>query len=219
MTDFKTTETNAARPDRAQRRVPWPSRASGRTACVSMTSILLMAGCRSPDNRMAVVSLRDPGSPQRYFTRFDESVYRTDAAGNLDIVLRGEHEGEGGPGDQVVELVHLHAFWKPIPGTSFAERSMINTRVKYLILTGDTAILYEGAGFATFRLNRRTQRLTGRLEAAQLVPTRRRGPARDLFGAAQLKGTFSASPDDRRALQRINDMARLVTPPAPTPGL
>ncbi len=215
MTVFTTTETNVAQPNRAQGCVRSPSRARGRAAWLGAMAFLLMAGCRSPSNQMAVVSLRDPGSPQRYFTRFDDAVYRTDAAGNLDIVLRGEHEG--GPGDQVVEVVHLHAFWKPIPGTSFAERSMINARVKYLILTGDTAILYEGAGFASFRLNKRTRQLTGRLEAAQLAPTRRRGPARDLFGAAQLVGSFDASRDDRHALQRLNDIVRMVTPPAPGP--
>ncbi len=179
-----------------------------------------LGGCRRPVTQVNVLSLRDPSAPRSYFSRFDESYFRFDSHGNLDLVLRGRNEGDPerpGGAEVITEVVHVRAFWTPVPGKTFANASMINARARYTILTEAVGIAYEGAGFVSFRLDRKKRKLTGKLEAAQLTPVVERGDARDLFGPAQVTGEFLAHKDERQVIRILNEVRILLEPPPPSP--
>ena len=181
-------------------------------------AILVLAaagGCRTPVTQLHILALRDPSMPRQYYSRFDESSYRFDALGNLDLVLRGMNESSTDTGELITEVVHVHVFWKPIPGRTFANASMTNAKITYAITTEAVAMLYEGGGFLSFKLGRNKESMKGRLESAQLAPARRRGNARDLFGPAQVTGTFSATRNPRQVVRILNEL-RNQTGPKPT---
>lgn len=176
------------------------------------TLVILAAACacRPPATELHIVALRDPSLPRRYFSRFDESYFRFDALGNLDLVLRGVNESPSETGEVITEVVHVHAFWEPIPGRTFADASMTNAKVAYSITTEVVAMQYEGGGFLSFKLDEKKHRIQGRLESAQLVPTHRRGDAHDLFGPARVTGTFTATDDARHVVRILNELKNVI---------
>ncbi len=172
--------------------------------------LVLGGGCARKVTRFDVLDFRGSGDPQRYVQTFDECYYCIDAHNNVDIVARyTSHDADGLP---TTQAIHIRTFWVPQPGRTFAERTMINATVSYIIVSGFTGATFEGSGFLSFRENRKKDQITGQLELSSLTPQRRLGQAERLFHRAELSGTLVARRDKARVLATLHEMQRLFGP-------
>ncbi len=172
--------------------------------------LVLLIGCSQKVTRFDVVDYAASGESQRYVQTFDECYFCADAHDNVDIVARVSTTNDDGV--PTTQVVHLRTFWITRPGTTNAERSMINATVGYLIVGGATGATFEGSGFLTFHVNRKGDRMTGELERSMLTPQRRLGAADRLFERAELSGTFAATRNKARVVEMTHDLRRRFGP-------
>ncbi len=183
-----------------------------------MVLIVVLAGCSNRTTELRIRSFRSDGTSTDLFERFDESYFSHDARGSLDLVLRSVRASRQDPTQVIRQIVHINAFWKPVPGRTFVESTQCNATICYLIGTGPVVISYEGAGFITFKLDWFKRKLTGQLESGELAPLRRVGRPRDLLGQAQITGRFAASRNKTRVLALLGGLRRELGPmPTYTP--
>ncbi len=175
-----------------------------------MILLLWLLGCGPKATQFHVVDYRPSGEAHGYFQAFDECYYCTDAHGNVDIVAR--HTTVNGESPTTTQVVHMRTFWVPKPGRTYAERTMINATVSYLIVSGPDGATFEGSGFLCFRPDRKRQQIKGRLELSSLKPQRRLGSAERLFDKAELSGEFVAKRDKARVIATLREMRRLFGP-------
>ncbi len=174
--------------------------------CTQSASPLLLlalavsaAGCHPPETRVHIRDFQHPGGPRSLHQNFDEAYYTIDPDGKLRLVLRNEAPSIAIPTENISQVLLIETFWRPIPGITFVESSMINANLTYLIRSGPTARAYEGNGFVSFKENRRKGLLTGKIESANLRPTGQFGNPPAPFGRAHLDGTFRATNRSDRA--------------------
>ncbi|MFH1417483.1 MAG: hypothetical protein ABII12_04255 [Planctomycetota bacterium] len=131
-----------------------------------------------------------------------------------------DDEPVGGPLQEDVwmaQFLLVHVFWKPKPGTTFANSSQTNASIDYCLVTSDNAISYEGAGFVSFALSRDGRRATGKIESSTLVPVRTHNEPIDLFGPCRLSGTFVTLEDKGRVVSVQQRLRRKLGRPAALP--
>jgi hypothetical protein len=176
---------------------------------LTLSLCIFAAGCAPKTTRFVVTDYRT-GDIRRYHQGFDACYYWYDQQRNLHVVAHREDADD----DDVstTQLVHLHAFWIPDPGRTKAERSIINTTVSYMILTGSSGATFEGSGFFSFGENRSKTRLTGNLELSSLAPHRRLGSGEKLFQHAELSGEIVAQRNKRKGIALLNEMRHLFGP-------
>ena len=177
--------------------------------------VLTLAGCKRPVTELRIESFRPEGGSTQLFERFDEAHFSHDSRGSLDLVFRSVRASKQDPTQVIRQTVHLNAFWKPVPGRTFVEATQCNATICYVIGTGPVSISYEGAGFATFKLDWLGRTLTGRIESGQLSPLRRVGRPRDLLGQAQITGQFRARRDKSRVFAILGELRRELGPMPP----
>ena len=186
---------------------------------VAATAVMLAgflgAGCGPKATRVHIRDFQDPDAPRTLYQEFDEAYYRLDAAGGLQLVLRREVPSREVPSETIAQIIHVETFWEPKPGVTYAESSMVNATLTYLICSGRTGIAYQGNGFVSFAEDRRRQKLGGKIEAAELTPVAVRGRPPRPFGQAHLEGTFHAVRHPRRATAVLNEMKRTIQAFAP----
>jgi len=184
-----------------------------------MGLLVVLCGCQEKPTRMELTTFRDPRYPETWAATFQEGYYRRAEHGNVDIVLRSTQPAEKDPTQTIEQIVHIRTLWRPIPGKTLAESSMINALISYVILTPPTGISYDGSGFVSFSLRWRSDEIRGQIEQAELRPRRRCGGAADPFGPVQLRGEFSARPDGPRVLKALHRIEALLgpIPPAKVP--
>ncbi len=181
-----------------------------------------IAGCAPVPTRFDIDTLGRPGRTQSYSQVFDgPGRFATNAQGDYEfafelppVVMQVPPPSEGLPAHEIAEdagngsaaeplpdeiflsqLVHIHCIWRPLPGTTYAERSQTNATIVYCLIRGESAISYEGAGFVSFSPSRDGGMVTGELESSALFPTRTAGDPADLFGPCHVRGTFTARRD------------------------
>jgi hypothetical protein len=181
--------------------------------CITGIALVPLVGCAPRETRIEIQSFRSGGEAELLFQEFDTCYYAMTAGGHMDIVMQRETPSQVDPAQTIAQAVHLRGFWKPIPGTTLAEESMINGTICYMIVTGTAAVGYQGGLFMSFRENVKLGRLTGKLESSRLEPLRKRGGAKEPFASALAKGTFVAERDRRRVVKILNDMERRLGPP------
>lgn len=193
-------------PGRCGTILPMPSFEKARVRVHAiMAAGLMLAGCQRPvPNRIAITTYDDPLSPRVYTTDFTEA-YFSEAPGGLEVLLRWKEPSRLDPTQDIEQVVHVRAFWKPVPGITRAERDMLNASLQFMILTPPTAVCYEGAGFLTFRLDRQGRTLTGDLESGELAITRTVGGAQQPFGPARISGHIQAVNDRRQLVRLLHD--------------
>lgn len=169
-------------------------------------------GCAPRETRLEIQAFRDDGETELLFQQFETCYYALSAGGHMDIVMQSETPSRIDPTQTILQAVHLRGFWKPLPGTTLAEETMINGTVCYMIVTGTAAVGYHGGLFISFKENPRRGRLTGKVESSRLTPLRKRGGAQEPFAAALAKGTFVAKRDRRRVVKILNEMERRLGP-------
>jgi hypothetical protein len=174
---------------------------------VAVVLLAGLAGCTTvkPDSRVELVSYQDPYFPETFDVHMSECVYRKDASGDLHVVGRATaHDPEHGP---LVQYLHVHVYWKPRPGKTYANASAATAVLRYLVLTDDGAAVYDGTGFA-YPKRMRGGKLTLDIEAARLHLKSQRGDVPDVLGDARVNGRLRAQvePAETTDLLRTIDL-------------
>jgi len=185
------------------------------TRGLSFFAILLLwlpVGCAPKITRLEIREAKHGARLGKLFQDFQECYYALSPGGNLDVVMRSRVPSEIDPTQNITQVGQIHCFWHPRPGVTYAEQTMINGYICYMIQTGGTAVSYEGGLFVSFKIDPRKHRITGRLESSQLKPLRRRGDATPPFGVAFAEGTFVGVEHPRRVTGMLNEMERLLGP-------
>ena len=185
------------------------------TTCLFTASLVVVnAGCRAaPYNRVEVVDYRQDEPEQHHFEDFDESYYRVRDGGLVDIVLRRQTASATDQTKRIVQIIVLRSFWKPHPGRTYAEASMLSANLCYFIMKGNAAVSYEGGGFFQYRENPKKGLISGRLEGADLQLLRGTALRLNIFGKVSISGRFRAQRDDRRATRIMNQADQMLGPP------
>ena len=102
-----------------------------------------LCGCRSaPFNRVQVTDIRSDSPPQLHYEDFDESFYRLRNGGLVDVVLRKQARATADQTRKIIQIIVLRSYWKPFPGRTYANDSMLNASLCYVLINGDSAISY-----------------------------------------------------------------------------
>jgi hypothetical protein len=179
-------------------------RAARAAVAVPLLAVVL-GGCAKTPNRIYVETFNDPLAPKKYNTDFTEAYYAKAADGGLDLLLRWKQPTKADPTQEMEQVIHAHAFWTPVLGTTRAEASMINATLRFMILTPPTGVGYEGAGFITFKIDPKQRILDGQIESGELVPKQSVGGAKKPFGPARISGTIRAIESRRQILRLLQD--------------
>lgn len=160
--------------------------------------VALLAGCRHSGSAIELVSYRDPLFPRTYDVTFDTCVYRVDADGDLHIAARAQRGGDDGP---ITQLLHVHVFWQPRPGITFANETTTTATVRYAVVTPAGTAAYVGTAFVYPR--RRGAGLEAQVERGQLQLDSVAGEVPEILGAARFSGTLHAQEDEPAATDLI----------------
>lgn len=144
--------------------------------------------------------------------QFDEAWFSTDERGRWDIVLYRSRPSGDDPALTIEQAVHMRLFWRPIPGVTHAESSQTDALISYGLVSGGTAISYEGAGFVILSLDRTRGTARGRIESSYLTPTRRAGEPADVLGRCRLNGDFTAKRNASRVTQILTELQHRLGP-------
>ncbi len=173
-----------------------------------------LLGCRAaPFNRVEVTDIRSDAAPQLHHEDFDESYFRLRDGGLIDLVLRKQTRATADQTRKIVQTIVLRSYWKPFPGRTYANHTMLNANLCYVLVKGDSAIGYEGGGFFQYAEKKGGEVITGKLEGGDLQPLRRVGGDLGIFERARISGKFKARRDDRRTTQIMNRIDQLLGPP------
>ncbi|MFQ5412571.1 MAG: hypothetical protein ACE5EC_09740, partial [Phycisphaerae bacterium] len=197
--------------------------------------------CRPVDTHFEVVSFRDRTHPETLTQRFEPGSFCRNMGQVYEIALElpeSSHEAEvpfdednpaiepdsnpepdpaPAPPVLTAQIIKMDVFWRPLPGTTYAESTQTNAAIRYVLRTGQEAISYEGAGFVYFELSRDGQSLEGKIESSTLRPMRQSAEDLDIFGPCRLTGTFTATKDRRGVATTIQKIHRWLGPSAPPP--
>ncbi len=175
--------------------------------------IAALSACHSaPYNRVEVADFRLDSPLRLHYEDFDESYYRVSEGGLVDVVLRKQTRSASDQTQKIVQIILIRSFWKPFPGRTFANDSMLNANLCYVMFKGNSAISYEGGGFFQYAEDAKDNVITGRLEGGDLQPLRKFGSDLSIFERARISGRFRAQRDDRRATKIINRIDHLLGP-------
>ena len=94
-------------------------------------------GCHSaPFNRVEVTDIRSDATPERHYEDFDESYFRRRDGGLIDLVLRKQTRATADQTRKIDQIIVLRAYWKPFPGRTYANDSMLNANLCYVLMKG-----------------------------------------------------------------------------------
>jgi hypothetical protein len=182
----------------------WRAGGCNAVAVVLALAGWLVIGCEAPvrQTRLELTVFGQDGRRQHHYADFGEAYYQL-SGGTLELVLRSERPSSLDPTQTITQILYLKTFWQPMPGTTYVEASQINARVQYAMLTPPTGVRYDGGAFVSFRINKRTGELTGRIESGSLAPRFRMGDAVEPFGAARFTGTVRATERPREVVNTL----------------
>ncbi len=179
---------------------------------VLLAAALAIGGCAPRETKFFIDDHRDDTPATRYFEEFPECYYSLDAHSNVDIVARRQTFGADPDGEPIIQIIHIRRVWAAIPGQTYAEESMINATVSYLIVGSEGGASYEGGGFVTFNENRDRTEIAGELESSALTRQRGVGSGTDVFGRVAVTGTLRAQRNKREVVRVLNEVKRLFGP-------
>lgn len=191
----------------------WSARRIARAFFVaSVPCIAIVLGCASPLTTIRVTDFPASGEPRRFHESFPEAYYDVDGIGNLELVLRRTTKAQDERGGSITQVIHLRAFWRPVPGKDPADESQINSVVTYAVFDGTSGTAFEGGGAVYYVAAKDEDHLTGSVDRIRLRPVRRFGSGEVLFEKAEIAGPFHARRDPHRVAQIANELERVLGP-------
>ncbi len=149
----------------------------------------LSTGCHTAAVRFT--SYADPFFPERRALSFPTCAYRTEVGGDLLIAARVVD----GTGDQVAEhFLCAHVFWRPQPGKTFAEETMTDALLRYVVSDATGTRVYTGTGFA-YPEKTWLGGLKVQLESGRLRLESQTGAGADELGDMRLVGSLEPKRD------------------------
>lgn len=189
-------------------------------------------GCQSKGTQLEVTAFRSPSAPEIYRERFDAGYYCINADQSWTFIFEimpvqvaapqtgdaasSQPTDETGSSEDALwmsQIVEVEVFWRPRPGTSYAESSQTNANIVYGLTTGAGSITYEGAGFVSFSPSADKKSIQGRIESSTLYPARTVNAPPDLFGPCRMTGRFTAIEDRKHVVEKLREFRRRVGPP------
>lgn len=183
---------------------------------LALAVLTVLAGCKSEGTRVDLTTFDEQGRPERHYADFSGATYRMGPGDTFELALQSQRSSTIDPTQTIRLVVYVKSFWTPRPGTTFAEATQINARVRYAILTPPTGVRYDGAAFVDYRLDRQTGELTGKIESGSLAPRARMGNAVEPFGPARLTGTFRAREQPSQVVKVAQMLEAQFTQPITT---
>lgn len=177
--------------------------------------VCVVAGCAPRENRIIVDSLDESAHPRQLSERFDDACFSFDGRDRWTIVLHSRRPAAADPAHDVEQILILKLFWRPIPGTTFADSTQTDALITYGLITAGACIAYEGAGFVYFSQSRDGSRLQGSIESSNLAPARRQGEPADIFGRCGVTGRFVAHRNSSRVAELAGLLNQRLGPPTP----
>jgi hypothetical protein len=162
---------------------------------VALVVALPMGGCVRHIAALQLTSYREPHAPRTYELNLDDCAYYVGSGGDYHIVGRAIDTPENGVGATIEQLLHVHLFWKPWPGKTFANSSMMDATIRYAIVTETGTAVYTGTGFVYPRKQGPRNGIVADIEAANLRLNHVTGNAPELLGSTRLSGTLVAQDD------------------------
>ncbi len=190
-------------------------------ACAVWLFLLVanLSGCADSVTQLRIESHKPPAPPTFLAQKFPEAWFSWDPRGNIDLVFESEQPSEVDSEGQMLQVFWARMFWKPVPGTTFVERTQTNANLGYAILDMDRAVSYEGAGFVYISLDQSQKRMTGSIESGTLARMRSGEATVDVLGQCLVSGEFTARRDDARVVELLTRLRqRLGPPPKPAPA-
>lgn len=181
--------------------------------------LALLSGCANEPSRMVLKAVDRAGVQESLSTEFRRCVYHRTAQGLIEVALKTEHPSTEDPTQTITQILYLRQIWNPRLGASFVDSTQVNARVEYAILSPPTGVRYDGSAFISYKIDKYTGELKGRIESGNLSPRYQMGDAIEPFPAARLTGTFRAVESPRevlnaRQLIETRFTERLAEPPA-----
>lgn len=200
--------------------------------------VVCSAGCRSLETRFDITAFGEPGKPEGFTEpRFEQGSFNVNARKNHVMVFEVPPEWISVEGEQaeveltanetsgaedqdplpdevlMSQIIQVEVFWRPLPGTTYAESTQTNANILYCLIRGESAISYEGAGFVYFEPSRDGKVIAGKIESAVLFPTRFAGDPIDLFGPCHLNGSFTAKKNKYDVVAVQHRLRKRLGPP------
>lgn len=182
-----------------------------RLAC--MGALVLAGGCGPQTTRIELETHDGSGQASRHYTEFTRAYFKRHPDGQIELLLRTQQPSQLDPTQTITQLVHVQTFWTPRPGRTYAERTQINARVQYAILTPPTGIRYDGGAFVSYKTDPITQEMVGWIESGELGPRFQMGNAVEPFGPARITGTFRATENPGEIVTTLQMLRSQFTEP------
>lgn len=161
---------------------------------VGLLALLLASGCQRPIGELELTAYKDPVAPQTFEVKLWEGAYYIEPGKDYHIVGRATHKpAEEGVGE-ITQVLHIHMFWRPHPGKTFDNASMIDATLRYAIITDQGSAIYNGTAYV-YAKKVSGDRLKITLEGGRLQLAAQEGQTPDIFGAARIKGELRTLPD------------------------
>lgn len=158
-------------------------------------ALTLTPACTSPSANLELTSYKDPYLPETYDVRLTECAYGVGPSGDRHIAGRAVHTPADNPGAPIVQLVHVHLFWKPRPGKTFADPTAADATIRYAVATEQGVAVYCGTGFVYLKKRRLSDDVVAKIETGQLRLETLAGDPPEILGSACLTGTLIAKDD------------------------
>lgn len=178
-------------------------------AAVALT---LSGGCMRRESALNFVSFRDPHFPESYRVVFDVCVYRLEPAGDYQIAARSSRSPASG-GGPIVQMLHIHVFWKPRPGRTFDDPTAVDAALRYVVSSEAGTSIYRGTGFVYPRRERFGGGLVAEVESGRLLLEARHGEPPEVLGDARLSGRLYPLESDAQTIGLIREVDRAMRPP------
>lgn len=181
-------------------------------------NFVVIGGCAESVTQLHIESHKPPAPPSFLSQKFPQAWFSWDARGNMDLVFESEQPSEVDPDGQLLQVFWARMFWKPVPGTTFVERTQTNANFGYAILDLDRDVCYEGAGFVYMSLDPGRSNMSGSIESGTLARMRSGDGSSDLLGQCLVSGEFTARRNDAKVVEILTLLRqRLGPPPKPAP--
>lgn len=158
--------------------------------CAPLLGLMALSGlegCRRPIGEMELTAYKDPSFPQTFEIKLWEGAYYIEPGRDYHIVGRSAYKpAEEGAGE-IVQLLHIHMFWRPRPGKTFDNPTMIDAVLRYAIITDQGTALYRGTAYVSVKKDLGDRRKIT-LRGGRLQLAAQHGQVPDIFGAARIEG-------------------------------